>query len=856
MNLQKTLRFIAIGALFLLPLFPLIVANAYFFPFITGKGFYFRILVEIAFSSWLVLAFIDAKYRPTWNSLTVGVTVFAMVTLVADLFGMNPLRSIFSNFERMEGWITIIHLWGLFIVATSLFGTEGESKRWWHRWFTCEIGVALSIAVYGLLQLAGVLEIHQGSSRIDGPLGNSIYMAVYMLMNIGIAAFLLYSQEKKWTLKIGGKDRWIYWWSIVASCIAFYIIYTIGSQDNASYAKGIADLSHSFSLFVHAHPWSFLGGLIVTVVSVLYPYYALPFLFSAMLFETLTRGTSLGLVFGLLVTCVSYVLFASGVTRNKILAVASFVVVELGALIFFIKTNAHVAVTVSELAVLAYLAWLIVYSFKDSFVKTHKHLNIGRWVSLAIIVAMIGGGGSIYLARNTNFIKTHLISKSPVLERLASISLSDTSNQARQYIWPMAVKGAMQRPVFGWGQENFNYIFNANYNPKMYNQEQWFDRAHNVYLDWLTASGIVGILAYLALYVLFVMTVWRSTLPLVEKSILTGLISGYAIHNIFVFDNLASYVLFFIMLSFAATLKTGVRKPVFGKHPVRMDAVEYIVLPTTIIIVVAIVYFFNIRTIQANTALITALSACNNRNFANASYFQDALAINSQTANQEIREQLLSCSAPIIGGQYQNQTKMEFYTLVKDSIKAQTDATPKDARIYVLGGSFWSSLGQANEALPLLETAHKLTPEKQSVAIQLALSYLNSGRKDEALPLLKHAYESEPANGEAKEAYAVGLVFVEKEKEARTLFGDDQSIFLTERMGQVYMVSKQYDKAIELFKKLLVTDPKNIQLNAKLSQAQSAAGLKWEAKQTLRDLEVMHPEIKDQIQTAIKEIDK
>ena len=37
-------RWVALGALFLIPLVPLVVANQFFFPFITGKAFFFRIL--------------------------------------------------------------------------------------------------------------------------------------------------------------------------------------------------------------------------------------------------------------------------------------------------------------------------------------------------------------------------------------------------------------------------------------------------------------------------------------------------------------------------------------------------------------------------------------------------------------------------------------------------------------------------------------------------------------------------------------------------------------------------------------------------------------------------------------------
>ena len=38
--------------------------NAMLFPYITGKNFGFRILVEIAASSWIMLMIIDKGFRP------------------------------------------------------------------------------------------------------------------------------------------------------------------------------------------------------------------------------------------------------------------------------------------------------------------------------------------------------------------------------------------------------------------------------------------------------------------------------------------------------------------------------------------------------------------------------------------------------------------------------------------------------------------------------------------------------------------------------------------------------------------------------------------------------------------------
>jgi len=57
--------------------------------------------------------------------------------------------------------------------------------------------------------------------------------------------------------------------------------------------------------------------------------------------------------------------------------------------------------------------------------------------------------------------------------------LQEGTTESRFIVWNMAWKGFEEHPVLGWGQESFNYVFNKYYNPKLYNQEQWFDRTHD-----------------------------------------------------------------------------------------------------------------------------------------------------------------------------------------------------------------------------------------------------------------------------------------------------------------------------------------------------------------------------------------
>ena len=201
---------------------------------------------------------------------------------------------------------------------------------------------------------------------------------------------------------------------------------------------------------------------------------------------------------------------------------------------------------------------------------------------------------------------------------------------------------------------------------------------------------------------------------------------------------------------------------------------------------------------------------------------------------------------------YPGPTKQAFYELTVKAINDQIASAPNDARMYILGGSFFNALNQFGDAVKLLERARQLTPHKQSMLLQLATAYLNVNKVDDAVKTLKEAYELEPSNQEASSAYAIMLVLASKETYAKGLFKENPEMFQTARMAQAYATLKQYQKSIAIFNKLLEADPKSIELRAQLAQVQQLAGMSWSAEQTLRSISTDYPEYKDQVEAMIK----
>ncbi len=186
-NTEKTLRIIIQTCIFLLPATALIVASWLFFPYVTGKNFAFRALVEVLLAAYIPLALARPKYRPKRSVLLITIGVFVGIVGVANIFGENPYNSFWSNFERMDGFITLAHMAIFALIAGSVF-----TKEKWVTFWRITVGTSAIISATAILQY-----FTTDKSRLDAILGNPIYLAVYMLFHIFIMLFLLARNETR-----------------------------------------------------------------------------------------------------------------------------------------------------------------------------------------------------------------------------------------------------------------------------------------------------------------------------------------------------------------------------------------------------------------------------------------------------------------------------------------------------------------------------------------------------------------------------------------------------------------------------------------------------------------------------------
>ena len=116
------IKYLALGGIFLTPFVVLSVSGSMFFPFITGKNFTFRILVEAISMLWMILMIFDARYKPKNSLISATLAIFVIILALSSIFGENFYRSFWSNYERMEGLVTYLHLFAFFLVLVLIWG--------------------------------------------------------------------------------------------------------------------------------------------------------------------------------------------------------------------------------------------------------------------------------------------------------------------------------------------------------------------------------------------------------------------------------------------------------------------------------------------------------------------------------------------------------------------------------------------------------------------------------------------------------------------------------------------------------------------------------------------------------------
>jgi len=605
-TLKKICLFIIKTGTYLAMFVPLVVYRYSFFPFVTPKTIYFRILVEIMLAAYLFLMLLFPRYRPKSNIILISILIFIFVLILTSISGINFERSFWSTYERMTGIFTFLHLLAFFVILTSTFKERGD----WEKILFVSVLVGIIIC-FGVLTSTGL------SSRGGGTIGNTSFLAAYLLFDI-FFALVLFLQQKSSFLRV------------------------------------------------------FSG------VSLLF------------LVPTLLTSTARGAI----------VAFWSGLF-----------LILLGYLIFS---------------------------------KKKKLKKAGTYLIFCLVILSI-----IALIVQPSFLKNRV---EKVLKDM----------KPRFVVWEKGWKGFLEKPIFGWGPENFNVVFTKFFNPCVFlsecGGEIWFDRVHNIVLDTLVNSGIVGLLSHLLVFAVSIFALFKICFKKEENMIpcllMAVLLIIYFAQNLLVFDMISSYTVFFLSLGFVSFLidEEKYSFPDSAEEPpsfIREGLGRNIIFGLIISLTILILYFGNIQPFSSATNVVEIIIASDNLEEMTMTYKK---SLNTLMQKYEIREQFsLKLHQAAFNPQNNKETIRLAFQIGEEQMEESIKVNSLDFRPHLFLGRLYFSdyrfsldREKLDSAEQIFEKAIELSPTNQQGYWHLAEVKLAKGEKQASFDLFGKAIELEP----------------------------------------------------------------------------------------------------------------
>lgn len=349
----------------------------------------------------------------------------------------------------------------------------------------------------------------------------------------------------------------------------------------------------------------------------------------------------------------------------------------------------------------------------------------------------------------------------------ARIFMLDTGTAGRFIAWRIAWQGFLERPLTGWGLDDFHILFNRDYNPQSLRSgyyETWFDRAHNTVMDVLSMTGVVGFLAFATLWIAIYFTIIKARrkkwIDIPTTAIMIGLPAGYFLQNLFVFDHPAMYSMSYLLYALVVCMgfSSFAGEASADQKETKTKTMPWIVFSLMQVVLVVFVYLTS-----ALPAYASYLTIKGNNYFMGGdleqflSYAQAAAAV--QTPYLDEQTFLLSRNMMTLAdsGQLTRWPRWkEMDALIKDVTARHLASHGMNAHPRFIYASYLQTMARATrdtqyakDAEEQFKAAIAESPKRQQLFFAYARLLADEGRFDEAVTQLKLAASFDEAIGEA-----------------------------------------------------------------------------------------------------------
>lgn len=114
-----------------------------------------------------------------------------------------------------------------------------------------------------------------------------------------------------------------------------------------------------------------------------------------------------------------------------------------------------------------------------------------------------------------------------------------------------ALLATKEKPLFGWGWANFDYAFDTAVYPIKFMEDVYVDKAHTYFLEVLTTTGAIGLMAYLIIIVSVIKYLLKSKKKVYQYLLLSFLL--FVFHSQTNVISISEEIIFWLIVGLAIT---------------------------------------------------------------------------------------------------------------------------------------------------------------------------------------------------------------------------------------------------------------------------------------------------------------
>lgn len=516
------------------------------------------------------------------------------------------------------------------------------------------------------------------------------------------------------------------------------------------------------------------------------------------------------------------------------------------------------------IAAIFYSALMVIFFVKEKWTKL---------IGLGIIIILIISGVFLFKFREAELIKSN-----HYLYRLSHISFKDATWNTRLLSWKAGWRGFKEKPILGIGSGNYAYFFDKYFDPAFYTftaQETFFDHAHNNVIDVTVTLGIFGLLSYLAIwcYIIYylVLDFKEKYIGFAEFIILGSLLIAYFLQNLFVFDCLVTYLGFFILAGYISYRRLRLAKETDCEYNAVNKFNPFLAVILSIFsLFLAINY--NLRPAWAMQESVQGqYEIARNGNLPRGKELYEKALSRNTVLDRDIRGSfinILTRNSLIFIRSGQKDAFEEAINFAIIEGEKNLKLNPEDTMMNIQMGELYNLKSQiignrldVELGYNYLEKALNSSPGRLQIHFSLANNRLIANDFEKAFEILLAAREMNNAYPETYSQLARAYLIKGDRNKYYEILGEAvQGGYANVTRDQInemieyFQNKKEYNVLVPLYKNLIVSDPNDAILYAKIAVVYKELGEIEEAKNAVGIAVEINPDLKKEAEIFLKNL--